>query len=1143
MYLSILSFNTNGMRAPQKRHNVFNFCKASTCDIMLLQETHWTPSDQWSRDWPQSFWSSGSNTSSGCAILIGNPEVGVLSFKSSPSGNFVFLKVRLKDESDLNIICLYAPTVPRQRQKFLANLLLPLIEFCGQDPVIMGGDLNFVENPTQDRMGGDTSLPQFIKGKEEFSEICDLFELTDPFVPTGNPNCDYTWASSDLSVRSRLDRFYFGGPNLVFSSLTTHQLGPLSDHAPIELRLTLHPKHQRGRGYWKLNTALLDELSFQTLVSERLEHELQFVPWNMEVWWDNLKTLLKSDAISASKRRVRRLEQRASYLRNKLNKLYSSESDDIHSRLEKTRIVEELVCLGQERGRGAQVRSGQPLSEILEPPSTYFYAAEKKRTQEKILNSISIDGTVTKDGESVRQHIVKFYSKLYSSEPTNRDTADFFLDQLNSRLPNRGSDTLCDPITEDEVRKVILKLPMGKAPGLDGLPYEFYKRFREGFVPILAKLFNHLLDMGYLTHSQQLAVISLIPKKGDLNLISNWRPISLQCCDAKILSKILANRLRMYMPNLTSESQVCSVPGRQIQDHTLLVREAIAYSNHKKAPLYIISIDQEKAFDRVQWDFMFEVLLRLGVPARFVGYVKTLYTNPTACINVNGNLTTSFPLERGVKQGCPLSMLLYALVAETIGKAIDNDTNIVGIAIPGTTPVKKVQFADDTNGLLANTLSIYHLIALFQKYEEGTGAKIAIHKTRGIALNHPEGRPLCPDIEIKWNKRDTKILGVVFVPDLDESRNLNWERLCTTIEAKTKSLSQRRLSYKGKATLINSIILSKAWHVGRVFTPPKKWLSRIEKAVFHHFWKGSTETVARQTLKRPLNKGGINILPIFQQCVALQIKDLWRIKLEEKPPWIFFEIYWLIDRLRTLFPELLNLATNTPKHVIGPKPRHHSDILLSLGLAQGELSNSQVVSTGKIRMSLAKISEEPDGLTKAKRNLRDEIAQTLNWKALNLSSHNGAFPAKHGDVRFLLSHDALLTRARLARWYKWTSSQSHCPRCTSPETSVHVFTCRKLKPLYNLAFKTLQPILKTGITLTELLFGELKQPLAQSLITELFHQIWRARCEIVFEQKHTSLEVIFFRALYHVELALKAMPNTQPYICEIYNGARISVDY
>ena len=182
-------------------------------------------------------------------------------------------------------------------------------------------------------------------------------------------------------------------------------------------------------------------------------------------------------------------------------------------------------------------------------------------------------------------------------------------------------------------------------------------------------------------------------------------------------------------------------------------------------------------------------------------------------------------------------MMLYALVAETIGKAIDNDPNIVGITIPGTTPVKKVQFADDTNCRLANTYSIYHLIALFQIYEEGTGARIAIHKTRGIAMNHPEGRPLCPDIKIKWNKKDTKILGVIFVPGLDESRNLNWERLCTTIEAKTKSLSQR-LSYKGKTTLINSLILSKAWHVGRVFFPQKRWLSRIKKAVFHHLWKG-----------------------------------------------------------------------------------------------------------------------------------------------------------------------------------------------------------------------------------------------------------------------------------------------------------------
>ena len=124
----------------------------------------------------------------------------------------------------------------------------------------------------------------------------------------------------------------------------------------------------------------------------------------------------------------------------------------------------------------------------------------------------------------------------------------------------------------------------GKAPGIDGIPYEFYKEFQEELSGLLAKVFSHTLKQGKLTNSQRHAVISLLPKKGDLTKLTNWRPVSLKCCDAKILSKVLANRLKLVMPDLVSASQVCSVPGRQIQDHLLLIREAISMAIHKKRP-------------------------------------------------------------------------------------------------------------------------------------------------------------------------------------------------------------------------------------------------------------------------------------------------------------------------------------------------------------------------------------------------------------------------------------------------------------------------------------------------------------------------------------------------------------------------------
>ena len=199
-----------------------------------------------------------------------------------------------------------------------------------------------------------------------------------------------------------------------------------------------------------------------------------------------------------------------------------------------------------------------------------------------------------------------------------------------------------------DAKFALKKTEQGKSPGLDGLPYEFYVQLWETLGEDLVSVYNHLLfDSERLSKSQYQAVVSLLAKDGDPRDIRNWRPISLTNCDYKILTKTLANRLADAMPHLVDKIQVCSVKGRQIQHHTLLIRELITHCNSKKAKAYILSVDQEKAFDKVSRRYMFKVLRKLGLPELFVKFVEILYRHAKSCINVNGHLSDWFLILRG----------------------------------------------------------------------------------------------------------------------------------------------------------------------------------------------------------------------------------------------------------------------------------------------------------------------------------------------------------------------------------------------------------------------------------------------------------------------------------------------------------------
>ena len=129
--------------------------------------------------------------------------------------------------------------------------------------------------------------------------------------------------------------------------------------------------------------------------------------------------------------------------------------------------------------------------------------------------------------------------------------------------------------------------------GIDGIPIEFYKEFIETVKKDLQKTFHEILFTNKITPKTWIqAIITLIPKKGDTNFLKYWRRISLLCVDYKVLTKILANRLKYILPDIISAEQNCSIPNRTISDNLFLIRDIMTYTKQKNNYFYLLQIDQ-----------------------------------------------------------------------------------------------------------------------------------------------------------------------------------------------------------------------------------------------------------------------------------------------------------------------------------------------------------------------------------------------------------------------------------------------------------------------------------------------------------------------------------------------------------------------
>ena len=210
---------------------------------------------------------------------------------------------------------------------------------------------------------------------------------------------------------------------------------------------------------------------------------------------------------------------------------------------------------------------------------------------------------------------------------------------------------------------------------------------------------NGCFSKGELSESLKRGVITCLPKGNkDKLYLKNWRPISLLNTSYKLASACIAKRLKQVLPYIINEDQTGFISGRFIGENIRLLYDVIDFTEKKNGMLLLI--DFEKAFDPVSWDFLFDVLdFFFNFCEDFKNWIQVFYKNIQSCVIVNGHLSNWFYLQRGCRQGDPLSPYLFILCAEILAALIRNDKDIKGIQILNTTFVTSL-YADDTTMIL-----------------------------------------------------------------------------------------------------------------------------------------------------------------------------------------------------------------------------------------------------------------------------------------------------------------------------------------------------------------------------------------------------------------------------------------------------------